>query len=207
MTRPRALSLWLVAAVVAMLVGGAIAAGAVSGAGFRPVAYSINGHQVAQQTVDDELASLAAHEKLSAQLFGSGVKSTAGAVSSSVAATWVNVRIQIEIFRGLLRSNHASVTAADRAAVRSQLPPGKEFDHLSAGTRQVIVDNLSAVNVLTRVLGSPEALSAAGGRAQGNAHVKLDARYGTWDPRQGVCPASGCPSPTAPSGSPPSGSG
>jgi hypothetical protein len=194
----RTVPFWLVAAVVVMLVGGAIAAGAVSGDGFHPAAFSVNGHQVAQQTVDDELASLAQRrvKTLTAQFFGSGVRSTAGAVSSSIAATWVNVRIQLEILRGLLRSEHATITAADRAAVRSQLPPEKklreEFRQLSAGTRAVIIDNFAAINALGRKLGSQEAVSAAGARAQRTARVKLDARYGTWHPTDGVCPPSGC---------------
>jgi hypothetical protein len=198
----RTLPLWLVAAVVVMLVGGAIVAGAVSGGGFRPVAFSVNGHQVAQQTVDDELESLAQKNKqveaLTEGLFSVSVRATAGGVPSSVAATWVNVRIQLEILPGILRDRHATVTAADRTAARTQLPPGKAFGKLSSGTRGVIIEYLAAINALSRKLGSPQAAHSALQGAQRNAHVKLDPRYGTWHPKQGVCPPVGC-SPSTPS--------
>ena len=122
-------------------------------------------------------------------------------MSSSVAATWVNVRIQLEILQGLLRSRHVTVTAEDRAAARAQLPPGKAFGKLSAGTRAVILDNFAAISALGRELGSQQAVQAAGARAQRNAHVKLDARYGTWHPNDGVCPPTGCSPATPTSGS------
>jgi hypothetical protein len=200
----RRLPLILVATVIVVCLAGAAVAAVASGVGGSPVGYSVNGTKVSQATVDDQLKGLADRGAKTAieTLFQHSLATTDGAVSSQAAATWIDFQIRNQLFRQAAARAHVTVTAAERAdlakAIDAQLATQKakfRLADLPPALRNAFVESNAYQAALK--LDTNAKLSAFLAKAFRTAHVKVDPRYGTWNPRQGVCAPSGCAPATA----------
>jgi hypothetical protein len=183
--------------VIGVVVAGvAIAASGVSGS---PVGYAVNGTEVSQATVDHQLKEIADSDAKSAveTLFGTAVSTTKGAVSSTVTATWLNLQIRRELYRQAAAKAKTKVGAAERAAQRrvidQQLAGNNakfRLADLPKAIQVALIDDFAYPVALG--LDSDAALGTFVQRALRRADVRVDPRYGTWSPRQGVCATTGC---------------
>jgi hypothetical protein len=183
--------------VIGVVVAGvAIAASGVSGSS---VGYAVNGTEVSQATVDHQLKEIADSDAKSAveTLFGTTVSTTKGAVSSTVTATWLNLQIRRELYRQAAAKAKTKVGAAERAAQRSVIDQSLAGNNakfrladLPRAIQVALVDDFAYPVALG--LDSDAALGTFVQRALRRADVSVDPRYGTWNPRQGVCAPTGC---------------
>jgi hypothetical protein len=191
----------LIFVAVLTVIGVVVAAVAIAASGVdgSAVAYSVNGTQVSQATVDHQLKEIAGADAKSAieTLFGTTVRTTKGAVSSTAAATWLNLQIRRELYRQAAAKANKKVGAAERAAQRrviaQQLAANNakfKLADLPTAIQESLVDDFAYPVALG--LDSDAALGAFVQRAVRRADVSVDPRYGRWNPRQGVCAPTGC---------------
>ncbi len=191
------LPLILVVVVAVLAAGGAVATGVVSGVGFSPIAYRVNGTEVSQSTIDHELSWIAGDDaiKKNAEQQGATVSNTDGSITSALAANWLTQRIEGDLLRQEATRRKVVVTEAARAKARKQIDP--QVKGAPTSLRDALGDYnayLTALNVPSSSLGS--FIAAAVKRSD----INVDPRYGFWNPRQGVCPPTGCASTSTPSG-------
>jgi SurA-like N-terminal domain len=194
--KPR-LPMILVAVVAVLAVAGVIAAGVAAGVGFSPVAYRVNGTEVAQTTIDQELSWIAGSPAIraNAQQQGTTVSNTTGSITSALSASWLSQRIEGELLRQEADRRKVGVTDAARAKARKQID--QQVKGAPASLRDALTDYnvyLAALDVSSSDLGS--FLSGVAKRSD----ISVDPRYGFWNPRQGVCPPTGCASSSATGG-------
>jgi hypothetical protein len=194
----------LVSVVIVLCVAAAAVAAVAAGVDGSPVGYSVNGTKVSQATVDDQLKELAdRHAKTAIEtLFQHSLATTDGAVSSQAAATWIDFQIRNELFRQAAARAKVTVSAAERTdlakAIDAQLQTQNakfRLADLPPTLRTAFVDSNAYQAALK--LDTNAKLSAFLAKAFRTADVTIDPRYGTWNPRQGVCPPSGCAPATA----------
>jgi hypothetical protein len=194
----RRLPLLLVSAVVVLCFVGAIVAGVAAGSGFSPVAYQVNGHQVSQATVDNELSWLVSSPvvKNNVKQQGQVLSRTHGSINANFSANWLTERIQITLMRQEAVRRKVRVTAAARAGERKVL--ARQFKGAPDSLLSTLVDS----SLYIRALGfsSQDEVNSFVATAFKKNDVRVDPRYGTWHPTAGVCPPSGCASAAASAG-------
>ncbi len=160
-------------------------------------AFTVNGHQVSQRSVDDELKALRDNTQFRATLDrqGSVVSTNAYSVTSTVSSGWVNNLIVDQLVTIELARNHGKVTGADRAQALKQAPQSffsmAVFDAFPKFFRDAFVTRGARVFALAKALGadlttqagSTTVLTALAGLAT-KAHITVDPRYGAWDGKQ-----------------------
>ena len=102
-----------IGALVALVVAGAAWLAIDDG----PYAFRVNGHEVSQRSVDDELRALVESEELNALVAQGGaqpISSGPGSTSSGVAAGWVGLRVAQELAAQGVERRELAVTAAGR---------------------------------------------------------------------------------------------
>jgi SurA N-terminal domain len=192
------LPLILVAVVAAVCVVGAVVAGVAAGTGFSPAAYSVNGKQVSQSTVNDELEWLAHSPTVKANIKQQGgtLSTSNGSITAEVSANWLTQRIQVALMRQEAARRKVVVSNAARLKLRKQL--ASQIKGAPNSLRDVFVD----YNAYIKALGftTQSDLDTFVTKAFKASNVTVDPRYGTWHPRQGVCPPSGCAAASTTSG-------
>jgi hypothetical protein len=187
----RRLPLLLVAGVLALCLVGVVVVGVTAGSGFGAVAYTVDGTKVSQQSVNDDLATLADHDTFATQTVAATFRATPGAVTSAGAADWLTIEIYRQLGTRRLAAKGVRITAANRkaavAAVVAQSGPAFATQLRALPTD--LQDRLADVLVLQ------SALPSSGLKG---ADVTVDPKYGFWNAKQGrVCPPTGCPAASA----------
>ncbi len=192
------LPLVLVAVVAAICVVGAVVAGVAAGTGFSPVAYSVNGKQVSQNTVNDELSWLAHSPTVEKNIKSQGgtLSTTNGSITADVSANWLTQRIQVALMRQDAARRKITVSNSTRVKLRKQL--ASQIKGAPNSLRDTFVDYNAYINALGFKTQSD--LDTFVTKAFKSSNVTVDPRYGTWHPRQGVCPPSGCAAASTTSG-------
>jgi hypothetical protein len=166
-------------------------------------ALTVDGHQVSQNSVDDELKALrdnaqfrALADRQAANNANSPrVSDNPYSVTTGLSSAWVTNLITDELVKLELASQHATVSAADKAAALSQAPQNfgtkAVFDAFPKSFRDAFVARGARVFALARALnaditsqaGVTTVLTALARRAV-KAHISVDPRYGTWNLKQ-----------------------
>lgn len=176
----RRLALASIAVVTVLcLVGVSILAVA---AGGSALAYEVNGTRLSQQDFDRQLDDIA-NTKVTAKSSHSS-----GSIDSKIAAQVLTTNIVVQILRDTAEERGVKVTDADRAQAKQAI--GSQLDAYPASYRNLQID-LQA-HLLALGLDSTEKVSAFLNRAVKQADVRVDPRYGFWNPKFGVCPPTGC---------------
>jgi hypothetical protein len=173
--------------VVLCVVGVSILAVA---AGGSALAYEVNGSRVSQQTVDgllDDLAHAKATEKAS---------TTPGSIDSRATAQVLTLNIARDLLAVAAERKGVDVTDADRRTAQESV--GNQLDQYPASYRGLIID-LRAHGVALG-LTTDEQLNTFLAKQFRRADVRVDPRYGVWNPKLGVCPPTGCASITQATG-------
>ena len=183
----RRLALASIAVVTVLaLVGVSILAVA---AGGSALAYEVNGSRVSQDTVDSMLHDIADSVKGSQT-----VSQSEGSVSSQVSSQVLTTSILRDVLRDAAHRRGKELTAADRAAgtatAKTQL--GANASQVPESYRNIVVETYAYANALG--LTSTDALNTFVTRELKRTDVYVNPRYGTWNPRYGVCPPTGCQS-------------
>jgi hypothetical protein len=185
----RRLPLIFVAVIAVICLVAASVAAVASGVSGSAVAYSVNGTKVSQATVDHELKWLASNSQVKKSLAQQGGTVSDSAIDSGFTASWLSQRIQVELLRQTAAEKGVTVPAKARKALAKQVT--KRFPHAPESAREVLVDQnvyLNALGATTQQQQSDLLTAALKG-----AEIKVDPRYGRWNPRQGVCAPTGCP--------------
>jgi hypothetical protein len=185
----RRLALASIAVVTVLcLIGVAVLAVA---AGGSALAYEVNGSRTSQKTVDGQLDDLASAK---------GTKQasmTAGSIDSRATAQVLTLSIARDVMRDAAEQRGVKVTASDRAQAKATI--GSQLDQYPASYRDLVLDLRAHAYALG--VGSDNALNTFLSRQFRRADVRVDAKYGFWNPRVGVCPPTGCSTAGAASGS------
>jgi hypothetical protein len=178
----RRLPLILVAVVAALCVVGVSVAAVASGG--SSLAYSVNGHQVSQRTINSQLGDLASSKA------ATGASKTEGSMMSQVSAQVLTVNIVRDVLRQEVERRGKTVTDAARKQAKSQVASSL------AGYPDSYVELAVDVQAYQDVLGLTDdtALNTFLLRQFRQADIVLNPRYGTWHARTGVCPPTGCSS-------------
>jgi hypothetical protein len=202
----RRLPLIFVAVVTVICLVAASVAAVASGVGGSAVAYSVNGTQVSQATVDGQLSDIANHPGVGKveTLFGIPVAATNGGISSRFAATWLTLKIQSELLRQAAADAKVSVNDAARAEQQARLD--QQFATNNVNLRLADLPPVVQRTVLDYVA-YPQALGIDSqakrnsffAAAAKDAVIRVDPRYGRWNQATlTVCPPTGCaPTPAA----------
>ncbi len=187
----RRLALVSVAVVTVLaLVGVSILAVA---AGGSALAYEVNGNRVSQDTVDGVLHDVADSVSSSGSA-NQTVSQSEGSVSSQVSSQILTTSILRDVLRDAAHRRGKQLTAADRAAgkatAKSQL--GANAGQVPDSYRTIVEETYAYANALG--LSSTDALNTFVTRELKRTDVYVNPRYGTWNPRYGVCPPTGCQS-------------
>jgi hypothetical protein len=164
-------------------------------------ALSVNGNEVSQKTVNDDLKALrdnAAFRRLADRDAANGglvVSENPYTVTSALSSAWLSNLAQDELIKIAIANRHVKVTAADRAAATSQTqqdfgskPVFDQFpkffrDELVARRARAIALARDANADLTTQEGVNTLVAILTGIGR-KAHVTVDPRYGTWNPRR-----------------------
>ena len=185
----------------ALVVLTAIAVGT-TGCGSTDIsALSVNGNEVSQKTVTDDLKALrdnAGFRQLADRDAANGglvVSENPYTVTTGLSSTWVTNLAQDELIKQALADRHVKITAEDRAAAASQARqdfgtaavfeafPKFFHDEVVARRARAIALAHDANADLTTQEGV-NALVAILVKIGRKAHVTVDPRYGTWNPRR-----------------------
>lgn len=204
----RRLPLIFVAVITVLCVVGATIAGvAASASNFSPVAYRVNDTKVSQATVDHDLKALADPDTAAKveKVFGQSPTTTQGSVSASFAVTWLDLQIRNELLRQGAEKAEVDVTDRDRETQRQVVDTLLDNNNISfrladlpAPLERALLDNYAYPVALG--LDTPEKVAAFFTAAVRKSDIAIDPRYGSWNPKQGVCPPIGCASATAAGG-------
>ena len=144
--------IFVTAVVVVALVVGVVLLATGSGAS----AFTVNGVQVSQSTIDDELAVLHDNTDISSAISGAQVTPTPdGSISVGVSNAWVNLRILSSVAQQALQRRGGHVTAADRKSSGVQASAG--FKALPHDFGQELVRRVAFVRALQRLVGTDAA--------------------------------------------------
>ena len=191
----RSFTLIIIAVVVAVVV----VVGAVVGfsaSDLSPAALRVNGHEVSQQHLNSELKGFA-DSSFFAQPYAQATPPVAfkvsdGALSSLAGAQWIGYRIENALVEQELARRDVTVTQKNLDTARKALNGQGVLDGMSDSA----ADQLTRLQAsLTKLAGatSASAARAAVEKAARSAHITIDERYGTWEPKKlGVCPRPGC---------------
>ena len=204
----RRLPLIFVSVLTVICLAGATIAGVAASAGnFSPVAYRVNDTKVSQATVDHDLKALAdsATAAKVEKIFGQSPTTTTGSVSSAFTATWLDLQIRNELLRQGAEKAKVVVSDKDREAQRTVLDKlladnSITFDlaALPDTLQRSLLDNYAYPVALG--LDTQEKISAFFTAALRKSDIAIDPRYGTWNPKQGVCAPTGCAASTTTGG-------
>jgi hypothetical protein len=188
---PRRLALVSIAVVTVLAVIG-VAVLAVA-AGGSAMAYKVNGNRVSQQTVDDQLHDLANSNATKT------VSQTPGTVDSTTTARLLNTNIIRDLLQGEAQRKGIELSDRDRTVgeATASSSVGANYSKLPASYRDLLVSLYGYANALG--LKTSDALNTFLTRAIKQADVHVDAKYGFWNPKYGVCPPTGCASLATPS--------
>jgi len=159
-------------------------------AGGSALGYQVNGHRTSQQAVDGllhDLADAKGTQKAS---------TTPGSIDSRATAQVLTLNIARDLLVDAAERRGVNVTDADRQ--KAQQSVGNQLDQYPASYRDLIID-LRAHGVALG-LTTDNALNAFLGKQFRRADVKVDPKYGVWNPKIGVCPPTGCSSITQATG-------
>jgi hypothetical protein len=197
----RRLPLIFVAVVIVICLAAASVAAFAAGVSGSAVAYRVNDTEVSQATVDHDLKAVAAPDTAAKvkKVFGESPTTTNGAVSSSFTATWLDLQIRNQLlFQGAERAK-VVVTDRDREAQRAvinQLLRENQVRFtvadLPGPLERSLLDNYAYPAALG--LDTQAKVTAFFTAAVRRADIAIDPRYGSWNPRQGVCAPTGCAS-------------
>jgi len=151
-------------------------------AGGSALAYEVNGTRLSQHDFDQQLDDIA-NAKVTARS-----SSTPGSVSSKVSAQVLTTNIVVQILRDTAARRNVDVTDADRAQAKQTI--GGQLDAYPASYRDLQIE-LQA-HLLALGLDSTDKVTAFLNQAVKRADVRVDPRYGFWNPKYGVCPPTGC---------------
>ena len=152
----RAAPIFVTAVVVTALVVGVVLLATGSGAS----AFAVNGEQVSQSTIDDELAVLHDNTDISSAISGAQVTPTpAGSISVGVSNAWVNLRILSSVADQALHRRGGHVTAADRKSSGVQASAG--FKALPHDFGQELIRRVAIVRALQRLVSADTASVSA----------------------------------------------
>jgi hypothetical protein len=179
MSRRRVALASIAVVTVVCLVGVSILAVA---AGGSALAYEVNGTRLSQHDFDQQLDDIA-NTKVTARS-----SSSPGSIDSKISAQVMTTNIVVQILRDAAEQRNVEVTAADRAQAKETI--GSQLDAYPASYRDLQID-LQA-HLLALGLDSTEKVTAFLNRAVKRADVRVDPRYGFWNPKYGVCPPTGC---------------
>lgn len=203
----RRLPLIFVAVITVLCVVGASIVGVAAGANFSPVAYRVNDTKVSQASVDHDLKALADPDTAAKveKVFGQAPTTTQGSVSSSFVATWLDLQIRNQLLRQGAEQAKVAVTDRDREAQRAVIDKLLDDNNISfrladlpAPLERALLDNYASPVALG--LDTQEKVTAFFTAAVRKADIAIDPRYGSWNPKQGVCAPTGCASSTAAGG-------
>jgi hypothetical protein len=198
----RRLPLIFVAVVIVLCLVAASVAAVASGVSGSAVAYQVNDTKVSQATVDQDLKALADthYQSKIKQVFSGAAVTTDGAVSSSFTATWLTLQIRNELFRQALEKANVSVSSAEKEKQRAAIDGLIAQNGLTfkiADLPAPLEDTLLKSYAYPVALGltSDAKLTAFFRAALRNADIRVDPRYGRWNPARGaVCAPTGCAS-------------
>jgi SurA N-terminal domain len=188
------------AVIAAVIVSVVVVVGVVavfSAADLSPVAVRVNGDEVSQQQLNSELKGFA-DSTFFAQPYAqaqppAAFKVSDGALSSLASAQWLGYRIENSLVEQALARRNISVTQKDLDAARKALVGQGVLDGMSDTSSDQITRLQASLTKLVKVTGSATAARTALQKAARKAHVTIDERYGSWDPKKlGVCPRVGC---------------
>ena len=151
-------------------------------AGGSALAYEVNGTRVSQQTVDNQLDEFADNKGLGE------VSHSPGSVDSKITAQVLTVNIVLQLVRDAAERRGVEVTDADRDQARTII--GTQLDKYPA-SYQALQRELQSYFVALG-LDSTEKASAFVTPLVTKADVRVDPKYGFWNPRYGVCAPTGC---------------
>jgi len=177
---PRRLALASIAVVTVLgLIGVGILVFAEGGSA---LAYEVNGHRMSQQNFDQQLGDIV-HTKA-----GAAQSHSNGTIDSTTAAQVLQSNIVLEILKSAAERKGVTVTQADRNAARQQI--GSQLDAAPDSYRNLSVELYAHLAALG--LSSSAKINAFLNREIKRADIYVNPRYGTWNPRFGVCPPTGC---------------
>jgi hypothetical protein len=179
----RSLALASVAVVIVLcLVGVSILAVA---AGGSALAYEVNGTRMSQDKIDSQLDDIANTKGLASQ-----VSHTEGSIDSKISAQIITANIVVQIVRDAAERKGVEVTAADRAQAKKVI--GTQLDQYPASYRD-LQSELQA-HFVALGLDTSDKVNAFVNPLIKRADVRVNPRYGFWNPKYGVCPPTGCQS-------------
>lgn len=186
--------------IVAVIVAVVVVVGVVvafSAADLSPVAVRVNGDEVSQQQLNSELKGFA-DSTFFAQPYAQAqppvsFKTSEGAVSSLASAQWLGYRVENSLVEQALARRGKPVTQKDLATARKGLTSQGVLAGMSDTAADQITRLQASLTKLVAVAGSQAAARTAVQQAARKAHITIDERYGSWDPKKlGVCPRVGC---------------
>jgi hypothetical protein len=151
-------------------------------AGGSALAYEVNGTRLSQHDFDQQLDDIA-NSKVAEQ-----ASQTSGSIDSRIAAQVMTTNIVVQLLRDAAERRGVEVTEEDRAQARESV--GDQLDEYPASYRDLQLDLQSYLVALD--LADNDTATAFLNRAVRRADVRVDPRYGFWNPRFGVCPPTGC---------------
>jgi hypothetical protein len=171
----------IVVIVVACLIGVSILAVAAGGSAF---AYQLNGTKVSQHDFDQQLDDIADNQNTKT------ASHSEGSVDSAVTAQLMTLNIARDLLRDAADRRGVEVSDADRAKAKQAV--GTQLDKYPASYRNLILDLRSYGYALG--LTSDNQLNSYLAKQLAKANVRVNPRYGFWNPKYGVCPPTGCAS-------------
>jgi hypothetical protein len=191
----RRLPLIFVAVVTVICLVAVAVAAVAAGVDGSAVAYRVNGTEVSQATVDHELKWLAGSSSVKKNLKQQGVtlSNSDGSVNAGFAASWLTQRITVALLRQAAARRDVKVSSSARSSARKTLAKTLE------GAPGHLLDTAVDYGLYQKALGLDTEAKASAflTAALRKADVSVDPRYGSWNPRQGVCPPTGCAPTTA----------
>ena len=116
-----------------------------------------------------------------------------GALSSLAGAQWIGYRIENALVEQALARRHAPVTQKNLDAARKALNSQGVLAGMSDTAANQLTRLQASLTKLVKAAGSAATARTEVRKAARKAHITIDERYGTWEPKQlGVCPRPGC---------------
>jgi hypothetical protein len=150
-------------------------------------AVTVDGTDISQSSVDDELHALRDNDALAAALAESEepLARSPGTINSMYASGWLTNIIVGEVVSQQVDARDIAITDAQRDDARAQAPnafPAPEvFDEFPEWFRDRFIDRVAEITALGEALGDQAALT----ELIQTASVDVDARYGTWSADEG----------------------
>jgi hypothetical protein len=150
-------------------------------------AMTVDGSSVSQATLNRELSAWA-DSGLAQTATGGSAQTSSGAISSDFTARWLTVRVTAVAVDHLLVRHGLRVTAEDRRAAVSSLPPA--ITHLPHSVFDTYISAFAGYEILAASLGDP---TDAVDREMRRLDVTVAPKYGRWArARAQVCAWTQC---------------